>query len=133
MNLLPNIHTNFNIKGTDEQLIKKVTKHINREDERTRNREKTQAEKMAQEALSQAKTALVKTLDSQKNRMNIGFETYDKLYIAVAKEIGQLRVILGMLLLIIILVSCCLVYFYRGSCSTRKRTSVGEKPNTWRA
>ncbi len=48
------------------------------------------------EAQEQAKNVIQKKLDSSKNRIEIGFETYDKLYTAVAKEIGQLRVILGM-------------------------------------
>ena len=87
---------NFNIKGSeDETLIKTALKHRRRENMEDRRGEKTDAEKAAQEALSQAKDALVKTLDSHKNRMNIGFEAYDKLYTAVSKEIGQLRVILG--------------------------------------
>lgn len=66
----------------------------NQEDRRAA---RTDAEKIAQEAKEQAKNALVKTLDPKKNRMNIGFDTYDKLYNAVSKEIGQLRVILGMI------------------------------------
>jgi len=87
---------NFNIttSNTDEPLIKTV-RRTSQTDEGSRQAT-TDAEKISREAKNQARNVLTKKLDENKDRVSIGFEKYDKLYTAVAKEIGQLRVILGM-------------------------------------